>query len=71
MFTERPSLLTDLVIPLFGVDTGTLFSLSKEMSNETPCNDDLIEVRIKEITQQLMTNNNEIFTFGFKIILRL
>lgn len=59
MFSVRPSLLTDLVIPLFGVDTGMLFSLSKEMSNETPCNDDLIEIRKKEITEQLMINNNE------------
>lgn len=71
MFTERPSLLTDLVIPLFGVDTGTLFSLSKEMSKETPCNDDLTEIRIKEIPQRLMMNNNEIFTFGFTGILRM
>lgn len=60
MFTVRPSLLTDLVIPLFGVDTGMLFSLSKEMSNETPCNDDLTEIRIKEINEQLLINNNTI-----------
>lgn len=47
LFNVRPSLLTDLVIPLFGEDTGILFSLSKEMSNETPCNDDLTEKKRK------------------------
>lgn len=71
MFPVRPSLLTDLGIPLLGADTGMLFSLSKGMSNETPWTDDLIEIRIKKGTEQLTVINkkNEIFVFGFKIIL--